>query len=408
MVSVCSCCVLHGSAGQHRGVQPRNNSARTPSGRPGRCPGMSARRAGARQAHLGSSLDCRQNARYKASAAEFINLGTDLEGLGVQPTTGSGCLAVSCRRAADDTSARPKWRPLGQSRSQSACRHRSEGVWIDRRGPELHADEHDGGAGPSFLPRGHPPAGERPWPTAAHPEQPQSPPCCLCACRSCHTLPPPACHTPELLCGCRCRPRTTTQRASGRWWRQGCRQPFATRSGRLHCMWQRCGELAGAALVACCAGRPGTTTPTWCPAPPCRGSVEAARELLDLGADVNVENSRGSTPLHFAAAAKARARETCQLLLDAGADTGVPDLQGRLPYEMAESDDIRWVWAAAVWGRGGQHAGLPGKRHPPPPQQPASMGQSHCAPLQGAAGRPRPPHLLLRHRRRRGGAAAAV
>lgn len=40
-----------------------------------------------------------------------------------------------------------------------------------------------------------------------------------------------------------------------------------------------------------------------------RGSVEAARELLDLGADVNVENSRGTTPLHFAAAAKSRTRE---------------------------------------------------------------------------------------------------
>lgn len=58
-----------------------------------------------------------------------------------------------------------------------------------------------------------------------------------------------------------------------------------------------------------------------------RGSVEAARELLDLGADVNVENSRGSTPLHFAAGAKARVREMCEMLLDAGADTGLPDLQ---------------------------------------------------------------------------------
>lgn len=71
--------------------------------------------------------------------------------------------------------------------------------------------------------------------------------------------------------------------------------------------------------------------------------MEAARELLDLGADVNVENSRGTTPLHFAAGAKARAREMCQLLLDCGADTGVSDLQGKLPYEMAESDDIRCV-----------------------------------------------------------------
>lgn len=69
--------------------------------------------------------------------------------------------------------------------------------------------------------------------------------------------------------------------------------------------------------------------------------MEAARELLDQGADVNVENSRGSTPLHFAAAAKERTAEICGLLLDAGADSGIPDLQGRLPYELAESDDIR-------------------------------------------------------------------
>jgi ankyrin repeat protein len=72
-----------------------------------------------------------------------------------------------------------------------------------------------------------------------------------------------------------------------------------------------------------------------------RGSVEAARELLDLGADVNAENERFSTPLHFAAAAKKRTREICELLLDAGADLGLSDLQGRLPHEIAKTDDIR-------------------------------------------------------------------
>jgi hypothetical protein len=86
--------------------------------------------------------------------------------------------------------------------------------------------------------------------------------------------------------------------------------------------------------------------------------VEAARELLDLGADVNVENARGSTPLHFAAAAKERTREICELLLDVGADSGLSDLQGRLPYEMAESDSIRCGGGAGtgswgkVWGAG--------------------------------------------------------
>ena len=88
--------------------------------------------------------------------------------------------------------------------------------------------------------------------------------------------------------------------------------------------------------------------------------MEAARELLDLGADVNVENARGSTPLHFAAAAKERTREICELLLDVGADSGLSDLQGRLPYEMAESDSIRCGGGAGTgsWGprvgRGGR------------------------------------------------------
>ena len=99
--------------------------------------------------------------------------------------------------------------------------------------------------------------------------------------------------------------------------------------------------------------------------------MEAARELLDLGADVNVENSRGSTPLHFAAAAKERTRDICELLLGAGADSGLSDLQGRLPYEMAESDSIRcgprrgsrrWQLGGAVRGAGEGASGQPPRR----------------------------------------------
>lgn len=118
--------------------------------------------------------------------------------------------------------------------------------------------------------------------------------------------------------------------------------------------------------------------PVACHTRTCRGSVEAAKELLDQGADVNCENARGSTPvrsisrgwgdpaggmqlgcwwvamrtsitacptthgprplpptlqLHFAAAAKSRTRDICELLLDAGADTGFSDLQARTPVE---------------------------------------------------------------------------
>ena len=111
--------------------------------------------------------------------------------------------------------------------------------------------------------------------------------------------------------------------------------------------------------------------------------MEAARELLDLGADVNVENARGSTPLHFAAAAKERTREMCELLLDAGADSGLSDLQGRLPYEMAESDSIRcgrgagsgsWGAVRGAWKKQPQAtqgiAGSPGHLNPPRPLLP--------------------------------------
>jgi ankyrin repeat protein len=82
--------------------------------------------------------------------------------------------------------------------------------------------------------------------------------------------------------------------------------------------------------------------------------VEAASELLDLGADVNAENERFSTPLHFAAAAKKRTREMCELLLDAGADLGLSDLQGRLPHEIAKTDDIRYSGHALLAALAGQ------------------------------------------------------
>ncbi|KAG2498546.1 hypothetical protein HYH03_003297 [Edaphochlamys debaryana] len=71
------------------------------------------------------------------------------------------------------------------------------------------------------------------------------------------------------------------------------------------------------------------------------GNINAVKVLLELGADVNVTNSRGTTPLHFAAAAKKDAMGTCRALLDAGADQEAVDLNGRQPYEMANEEDVR-------------------------------------------------------------------
>jgi hypothetical protein len=50
---------------------------------------------------------------------------------------------------------------------------------------------------------------------------------------------------------------------------------------------------------------------------------------------------RGQTPLHFAANARSRTKEICQLLLSHGAAKDIMDASGRVPYEMADQDDVR-------------------------------------------------------------------
>eukprot|EP00882_Tetradesmus_deserticola_P007866 GHRQ01008280.1.p1 GENE.GHRQ01008280.1~~GHRQ01008280.1.p1 ORF type:complete len:485 (+),score=219.30 GHRQ01008280.1:147-1457(+) len=71
------------------------------------------------------------------------------------------------------------------------------------------------------------------------------------------------------------------------------------------------------------------------------GHLEAITVLLANGADANQTNSRGTTPLHFAAAAKSNALAVCQLLLQHGADPNQADLFGYLPYEQADSPEVR-------------------------------------------------------------------
>lgn len=71
------------------------------------------------------------------------------------------------------------------------------------------------------------------------------------------------------------------------------------------------------------------------------GHQEAIKVLVANGADVKATNSRGTTPLHFAAAAKSNALAVCQLLLQHGADPNQADLFGYLPYEQADSPEVR-------------------------------------------------------------------
>jgi ankyrin repeat protein len=63
------------------------------------------------------------------------------------------------------------------------------------------------------------------------------------------------------------------------------------------------------------------------------GAVETMRLLLDRGADVNVKNRRGSTPLHWAIHGEAKVR----LLIARGATINVRQIEGRTPLFLAAS-----------------------------------------------------------------------
>lgn len=71
------------------------------------------------------------------------------------------------------------------------------------------------------------------------------------------------------------------------------------------------------------------------------GNTEAAKVLLEAGANANIENSRGTTPLHFAASARKKAEDTVRLLLSHGAKTDIIDMSGRMAYECAMLDEVR-------------------------------------------------------------------
>ena len=59
------------------------------------------------------------------------------------------------------------------------------------------------------------------------------------------------------------------------------------------------------------------------------GNIDAVRELIDLGADVNIRNYKGQSALHCAA--KAGFHEPVALLLETGADVNATDRDGDTP-----------------------------------------------------------------------------
>lgn len=169
--------------------------------------------------------------------------------------------------------------------------------------------------------------------------------------------------------------------------------------------------------------------------------MEAAKELLDLGTDVNVENSRGSTPLHFAASAKSRTREwvtpvrsalhalhSPQRLAVGPASSLLPPgpaLSGQRTQPQAvsfPSGSASCCWVLGLtpgcricragfrtrWQKATRSGAVHWARGPAKlPKRAQRLALLPLA-LQGAAGWPRPPHLFLRGVRRRGGPAGPL
>ena len=64
-----------------------------------------------------------------------------------------------------------------------------------------------------------------------------------------------------------------------------------------------------------------------------KGNIEAVKQHLAAGADVNMKDDWGKTPLHKAAAYGGK--EVTELLIDAGADVNTKNDEGRTPLDLA-------------------------------------------------------------------------
>jgi ankyrin repeat protein len=73
------------------------------------------------------------------------------------------------------------------------------------------------------------------------------------------------------------------------------------------------------------------------------GYPELAKLLIAKGADVNLADEKGVTPLHLAVIAHGRSLGNLHLLVDAGADPLAEDAEGRTPGDL--KTDLQRAWS---------------------------------------------------------------
>jgi ankyrin repeat protein len=67
-----------------------------------------------------------------------------------------------------------------------------------------------------------------------------------------------------------------------------------------------------------------------------KGSIEAVKQHLAAGTDVNAKNERGATPLHLAGDHK----EVAELLIKKGADVNAKDYRGITPLHVGQTKEV--------------------------------------------------------------------
>ena len=103
--------------------------------------------------------------------------------------------------------------------------------------------------------------------------------------------------------------------------------------------------IAAVLLVGC-----GPSVDIWTAAQ--TGNIEAVKQHLDAGVDVNAKNENRGTPLHYAA--REGHKEITDLLLANGADVNAKNDEGGTPLDWAECCNDKKETAALLRKHGGK------------------------------------------------------